>query len=262
VTNNNLVTIYNNKPITTSLKVAEVFGKRHDHVIRDIDSLECSDQFRSTQFWGDVYLHTYGRKQKQYIITRDGFVILVMGFTGTKAMRFKETYINAFNQMETYIIQKQREEDNNSDNIWKDIISQVAEVQQKINKNPLPPDHFIICQNRPIIKVKDKDGEEYVADYNGAGGAIDNSGKYYEFLEKRKEYFNDRKNKNKSKGDNWDEDKNLPLKKMVNQIEKFGENVVKEFLQKKIEETQDTTDNLKCWLLNLEKQQEDGTHEK
>ena len=86
-----------------SLYVAKFFGKRHDHVLRDIESLDCSDEFRQTNFGEVSYKDSYGRKQKRYAMTRDGFTFLAMGYRGKKAAKFKELYIQRFNEMEKTI---------------------------------------------------------------------------------------------------------------------------------------------------------------
>ena len=87
--------------VTTSRKVAEVFGKDHKNVLRDIDELGCSDNFRKLNFELSEYrVDGNNKSYKEYIITRDGFVFLVMGYTGEKASKFKEDYIGAFNEME------------------------------------------------------------------------------------------------------------------------------------------------------------------
>ncbi|CAK8743476.1 hypothetical protein SODG_006612 [Sodalis praecaptivus] len=78
------VTIHNDKAVTTSLSVAEYFHKRHDNVLRTIEQLECSTQFTNLNF--DVCYKNNelqnGKPQKYYTMTKDGFVFLVMGFTG------------------------------------------------------------------------------------------------------------------------------------------------------------------------------------
>jgi len=88
---------------TTSLKVAEAFNKRHSHVLRSIENLDCSAEFTSAHFWVHVQKISIGngasRESKVYEMTKDGFMFLVMGFTGAKAAAIKEAYINAFNQM-------------------------------------------------------------------------------------------------------------------------------------------------------------------
>lgn len=86
--------------ITTSLKIAEKFGKEHAHVLRDIRDLECSDKFRESNFGFSSYKSSQGKTLPMYEVTRDGFTILAMGYTGKEAMKFKEDYINAFNAME------------------------------------------------------------------------------------------------------------------------------------------------------------------
>lgn len=98
---NELVMIRDRQAITTSLKVAEVFEKRHDHILRDIKELEIPDGFRLPNFGETTYVDKWNREQPMCVMTRDGFTLLAMGFTGAKAMKFKVDYINAFNRMET-----------------------------------------------------------------------------------------------------------------------------------------------------------------
>lgn len=86
-----------------SLYVAKYFEKRHDNVIRDIDNLDCSEEFRLLNFEGSSYKNEQGKKQPCYYMTRDGFVFLAMGYRGKKAARFKELYIRRFNEMESMI---------------------------------------------------------------------------------------------------------------------------------------------------------------
>jgi len=87
---------------TTSLKVAEFFGKQHKDVLRKIESLDCSTEFSSAHFYANVKNQQVGtsrRDLKYYEMTKDGFMFLVMGFTGKVAAQIKEAYINAFNAM-------------------------------------------------------------------------------------------------------------------------------------------------------------------
>lgn len=87
--------------ITTSLIVAEVFGKRHDHVLRDIENLSCSESFRVANFGETPYVHEQnGQTYRMYEMTKDGFSFLVMGYTGEKAGEFKEKFIIEFNKRE------------------------------------------------------------------------------------------------------------------------------------------------------------------
>lgn len=88
------------RPTVTSLDVAETFGKLHQHVLRDIRELGCSEEFRLSNFGQSSYENAQGHKQPMFVITRDGFTLLAMGYTGELAMKFKEAYIKQFNAME------------------------------------------------------------------------------------------------------------------------------------------------------------------
>ena len=87
---------------TTSLQIAEVFEKDHKHILAKIDELP-QDDFRRTNFRLSSEVRKNGifnKETRMYKISRDGFAILVMGFTGTKAYEWKKQYIKAFNIME------------------------------------------------------------------------------------------------------------------------------------------------------------------
>lgn len=88
---------------TTSLKVAEAFGKRHRDVLRKIDNLDCPSEFTCAHFCADVQIVNLGqgakRESRVVEMDKDGFMFLVMGFTGQKAAQIKVAYINAFNWM-------------------------------------------------------------------------------------------------------------------------------------------------------------------
>lgn len=99
-----LVRISQNQPVTTSLQIAEVFDKRHDNVLQAIDKLckQLPENWRVLNFQGNdrTVAGGYGeRTERYYEITKDGFVLLAMGFTGQKALQFKLAYIEAFNKM-------------------------------------------------------------------------------------------------------------------------------------------------------------------
>jgi Rha family phage regulatory protein len=88
--------------------VAEVFGRNHYNVMRDIEALDCSEEFRKSNFGFSSY-QPIGAKRSypMYLMTRDGFTFLAMGFTGARAAEFKEKYISEFNRMEAFIRQNQ-----------------------------------------------------------------------------------------------------------------------------------------------------------
>lgn len=93
----------NGNDVTTSLLVAEVFGKEHSKVVRDIESLSCSASFNAANFGVITYIDSRNREQTAYEMTKDGFSFLVMGYTGAKAGEFKERFINEFNRREALL---------------------------------------------------------------------------------------------------------------------------------------------------------------
>lgn len=97
---NKLVELNNEQVVTTSLVVAESFGKEHKHVLRDIRNLEKDVPNFGLMFSETETLDSYGRSRKTYYINRDGFTLLAMGFNGKEALQFKLEYIEAFNLME------------------------------------------------------------------------------------------------------------------------------------------------------------------
>ncbi|EBA6266118.1 Rha family transcriptional regulator [Salmonella enterica] len=100
------VTIENGRAVTTSVAVAEYFRKMHKDVLKKIDNLDCSTEFTERNFAPSEYTDSTGRKLPMYQITKNGFVFLVMGFTGKKAAAFKEAYIAEFDRMENELRQQ------------------------------------------------------------------------------------------------------------------------------------------------------------
>lgn len=97
--------------VVSSLDVAETFTyfdeesqreylREHKAVLRAIRELKCSDEFRGEHFSPSTYIDSRGKEQPCELMDKDGFTMLVMGFSDPKAIRFKEIYINQFNQME------------------------------------------------------------------------------------------------------------------------------------------------------------------
>ena len=101
-----LVQINNGQAVTSSLQVAEYFGKKHQHVMEKVRALlaEIPSDWGVSNFRQSSYFNLQGKEQPCYEMTKDGFTLLAMGFTGKKAMEFKINYINAFNQMADFIL--------------------------------------------------------------------------------------------------------------------------------------------------------------
>ncbi|EAI8321481.1 hypothetical protein CKJ43_08375 [Campylobacter coli] len=91
--------VANDQVTTTSLDIAAVFNKRHDNIIAKIETFP-KDSFTDLNFKASKYIDSTGRILPCYKITRDGFSLLVMGFTGEKAYKWKVEFIKAFNEME------------------------------------------------------------------------------------------------------------------------------------------------------------------
>ncbi|MFC6166661.1 Rha family transcriptional regulator [Acinetobacter terrestris] len=98
-----LISIKNGQVVTTDLLIAKAFNKRPSSVRRAIKNLKCSQEFRLHNFAYTYYIDQQGKKQPSYLITKDGFILLVMGFTGKDATEFKIQYIETFNEMEKYL---------------------------------------------------------------------------------------------------------------------------------------------------------------
>ncbi|WDZ50172.1 Rha family transcriptional regulator [Acinetobacter vivianii] len=102
-----VVTQENGEVKTTSYAVADAFGKKHYNVLRDIEKLRCSENFRKLNF--EVCYENNGlqngKPRKFYRMTKDGWMFLVMGFTGEKADLIKEQFIEAFNWMAQQLTQ-------------------------------------------------------------------------------------------------------------------------------------------------------------
>jgi Rha family phage regulatory protein len=92
-----LVRIACGLPTTTSVVIAEKFGKRHDAVLRSIRNLETPDSFNAHNFVAVEYRDVKGELRPMFSIARDGFAVLAMGFTGKKAAEWKVKFLEAFN---------------------------------------------------------------------------------------------------------------------------------------------------------------------
>jgi len=95
-----ILSTQNGEPVASSRQIAENFGKEHRNVMRDVDSLKKDVLNFEQMFFETETPDSYGRPQRTYLMNRDGFSLLVMGFTGKAALEWKLKYIAAFNAME------------------------------------------------------------------------------------------------------------------------------------------------------------------
>lgn len=96
---NKLVVIQNNQIVVSSKDIAEHFGKDHKHVLESIREILVAEN-SATKFYQETTHQNRGKDYKAYLMNRDGFSLLAMGFTGKKALQWKLKYIEAFNEME------------------------------------------------------------------------------------------------------------------------------------------------------------------
>lgn len=139
MTNELGIFISNDRPVVSSRDIARVFEKEHKLVMRAIRDLDCSLEFNRCNFVPVEYRDAKGEMRPEYLITRDGFTFLAMGFTGAKAAEFKEKYIAAFNAMEQELLHRTQLPDFTDPAIaaraWADEYEQRRALEAQIQKD-------------------------------------------------------------------------------------------------------------------------------
>lgn len=115
-----LVTIDHEKIVTDSRTLAKTFRKSHKDVLRAFDNLQCSPEFSQRNFAPAEFMDAQGKLRRGLTMTKNGFAILAMGFTGPEAVAFKERYIEAFDAMEEHI-------KNTEKNLWQKMQALIAQ---------------------------------------------------------------------------------------------------------------------------------------
>lgn len=140
-----LVQLDGDKLVTDSLTVAKSFGKRHKNVLQAYDKLQCSPEFSRLNFQPSDYVDERGKPQRLVKMTKNGFMMLVMGFTGEMAMAFKEACIAAFNATAAYIAQHQQ-------SLWQRMQALIArETQSKVKASY--GSHLVLARKRKLPAV-------------------------------------------------------------------------------------------------------------
>lgn len=98
--NDIILSMQNGEPVVSSRQIAENFDKNHRDVLRAVDNLKEDVRNFAQMFFESTEADSYGREQRTYLMNRDGFTLLAMGFTGKAALEWKLKYIAAFNEME------------------------------------------------------------------------------------------------------------------------------------------------------------------
>lgn len=104
-----ILSTQNGEPVASSRDIAENFGKRHSHVLDGIQSIIHSAEKSAQWFYESEYKDASGRTNKMYYMNRQGFSLVVMGFTGEKALEWKIKYIEAFEEMAKQLTQPKEE---------------------------------------------------------------------------------------------------------------------------------------------------------
>lgn len=95
-----ILSTQNGEPVASSRKIAESFGKEHKDVLRAIENIKAQNCALTSMFFETTYTAGTGKAYPMYLMNRDGFTLLAMGFTGKAALEWKLKYIQAFNAME------------------------------------------------------------------------------------------------------------------------------------------------------------------
>ncbi|MEL4248560.1 Rha family transcriptional regulator [Shewanella xiamenensis] len=148
-----LVFINGQQTITTSIIVALYFGKLHHHVLRKIDTIlkDAPSEFTSNHFWCDVKNQQVGassRDLRTYQMTKDGFMFLVMGFTGAKAAQMKINFINAFNEAQAKLSRTQSP-------FERQRMLFTWDGGKIVSSQPLDDDHFITKREKLVNYIRE-----------------------------------------------------------------------------------------------------------
>ena len=162
-----LVIMYDQQAVTTSLVLAEVFNKQHKNVIQAIEakiSTAENSALLKTMFVEDSYTASNGKQNKMYYLNRDGFTFIAMGFTGKKADEFKLKYIEAFNKMEQIVRQELPQTPEEKLELTMQVTTRInkrlGKVEKKIdeiqNKSEIDSDQrykLWVARNKKAVKI-------------------------------------------------------------------------------------------------------------
>lgn len=150
-----ILSTQNGEPVASSRQIAESFGKDHNHVMRDIKTLEegVSKNGQTPMFYKTEYVHEQnGQKYPMYLMNRDGFTLLAMGFTGKAALEWKLKYIAAFNEMEKKLAQRPQIQAGNSLQALNLLVKSLNEQQDAMNRLQVNVD----AQSAAIEKLEEQ----------------------------------------------------------------------------------------------------------
>lgn len=147
----NLVTIDHDRIVTDSETLARAFSKRHKNVLQAYDRLKCSDEFNRLNFQPVEFLDAKGQLRRRITMTKDGFAMLAMGFTGPKAAAFKEAFILEFNRMAEALAAGEK-------NLWQRLQAVIAREAESAVKASFGS-RLMLERKRDLPKLRDEIAE-------------------------------------------------------------------------------------------------------
>lgn len=131
--NDIILSTQNGEPVASSREVAKRFGKEHKHVLAAIRQILAAEN-SATKFFHETAFEYRGQRFPEYLMNRDGFALLAMGFTGKEAVTWKLKYIEAFNQMEKQLAAQHKDQQAVQDENIQRAIDQVIAARKRLDE--------------------------------------------------------------------------------------------------------------------------------
>ena len=131
--NDIILSTQNGEPVASSREVAKRFGKEHKHVLAAIRQILVAEN-SATKFFHETAFEYRGQRFPEYLMNRDGFALLAMGFTGKEAVTWKLKYIEAFNQMEKQLAAQHKDQQAVQDETIQRAIDQVIAARKRLDE--------------------------------------------------------------------------------------------------------------------------------
>lgn len=131
--NDIILSTQNGEPVASSREVAKRFGKEHKHVLAAIRQILAAEN-SATKFFHETAFEYRGQRFPEYLMNRDGFALLAMGFTGKEAVTWKLKYIEAFNQMEKQLSAQHKDQQAVQDENIQRAIDQVIAARKRLDE--------------------------------------------------------------------------------------------------------------------------------
>lgn len=145
--NDIVLSTQNGEPVASSREIAKRFGKEHRNVIQSIKNLSAENSAVTQMFFKSEYTAGTGKKYPMYLMNRDGFSLLAMGFTGKEAVQWKLKYIAAFNTMEQQLAEQHKCRQTLQDARIRAALQSVSEAQKSLALARENHDNFVELRN-------------------------------------------------------------------------------------------------------------------